>query len=167
VAARAVVRRANRWEVATSCPPLELVGSMLESAAVAGAPASYQKAEDGADAKGDGNDWIGMFAHGFIGGLSAFDRLFADAAIDLLATFQCGGEALAGFTDFCSGHVGGGGDQSARVFGQRAHVVARSLMLVFHKVLALFVLCILEGRVWHGGIELFRRVEHPQALGPL
>jgi hypothetical protein len=61
-------------------------------------------------------------------------------ARDFLGAFQRGGETLAGFPDFFSGHVGGGGHQGARVFGERAHVIAGCCvcLFIFSTVLSIF-----------------------------
>ena len=84
------------------------------------------------DPEGDGDGLIRMFTHGFVGSFRAFDRFVANTARDFLAAFQRGGETLAGFPDFFSGHVGGGGHQGARIFGERAHVIADCLCLFVH-----------------------------------
>jgi hypothetical protein len=47
-----------------------------------------------------------------------FVELKVDVAGDFLGAFQRGGETVAGSPDFFTGHVGGGGHQRSRVFGQ-------------------------------------------------
>src|SRR5208283_2738341 len=97
------------------------------SIAVAGAPASDEITDDRTDTESDSHGLIRMFAHGFVGGFGALDRLVLDAAIDLLAAFQCGGETFAGFADFFPGHVRRGRHQGARILSERARVTAGCL----------------------------------------
>src|ERR1035437_2948303 len=125
-------RRAKRFDVSTSCPTPMVAGSITGSIAVAGAPASGEITDDRTDTEGDGHGCIRMFAHGFVGGFGAFDRFVADTARDFLGAVQCGGETLAGISDFFSGHVRGGRHQGARVFGERTHVTAGCLCLFVH-----------------------------------
>jgi hypothetical protein len=66
------------------------------------------------DSNGDG--LIRMLMHRLIDCFGSLDGLVLDA-------FQRGRETFAGFSDFFSGHVSGGGHQGARVFGQRAQVI--------------------------------------------
>ena len=73
-----------------------------------------------------------MLAHGFIGGLRPLDRLLPDAARDVAGVFQRGGEAFAGFPDFFPRHVCGGGHQRARIFGERAQVIAAGVIMFAH-----------------------------------
>src|ERR1035437_8140208 len=73
-----------------------------------------------------------MFTHGFVGNFRACDRLVTDIARDFLGAFQRGGETLAGCADFFSGHVGGGGYQGARIFGECAQVITGCLCWLVH-----------------------------------
>src|SRR6185503_11965286 len=66
--------------------------------------------------------------------------LLANAAIDLLAAFQRGGETLAGLPDFFARYVGGGGHQVARIFGERGHLIIECFCLVCHMGLSFFIL---------------------------
>src|ERR1035441_3069028 len=49
-----------------------------------------------------------------------------------LGTFQRFGNTLAGIRDFFSSHVGGGGHQGARIFGERAHVIVGRMCMFVH-----------------------------------
>ena len=77
--------------------------------------------------------------HGFVRRFGAFDRPVANTSRDFLGAFQCNGKTLAGFRDFFPGHISGGGHQSARVFSDRAHVIANFLCIFIHNFL-LFLL---------------------------
>src|ERR1017187_5564190 len=127
-----IIRRAKRFEVAASCWKLTVAASMSGSVAVAGAPARDKIAEERTDTEGDANGLIWMFTHGFVRGFRAFDRFVADTARNFLGAFQRGGETLAGVPDFFSGHIGGGGHQGARIFGERAHVITGCLCMFVH-----------------------------------
>ena len=77
--------------------------------------------------EGDADGLIWMLSHGLVSRLSAYDCLLTNAAIEFLAVFQRGGETLASHADFFSRHVGGGGHQRVRIFGQLAHIMAGCL----------------------------------------
>src|ERR1700722_3032267 len=111
-------RRAKVFEVVASCRKLRVDVSMTKSVALAGAATRDKKSDEHADADADGDGLIGIFADGLVGDLRAGDGFIADICGDFLAAFERGGEAVAGFTDFLSGHVCGGGHQRARVFGK-------------------------------------------------
>ena len=89
-------------------------------------------ADERTDADADADGLIGMLVHGLVRSFCAFDRFVADAARDFLGAFQSSGETLAGFPDFFSSHVGGGGHQRARIVGELAHVIADCLSLFVH-----------------------------------
>jgi hypothetical protein len=82
-----------------------------------------QIAENRPDADADGEGLIGMFMHGLVGRTRAINGFLADAAIHFPSAVQRGGETLAGFGDFLSGHIGGGIHQGARIIGERGHVM--------------------------------------------
>src|SRR6266576_7273160 len=113
-------RRVKRLADAASCPRLIVAGSIIGSVGVAGAPAGEEIADQRADSEGDTDGFIGMFVHGLVGDLGAFDRLVAYTAIEFLAAFEGGGETLAGLADLFTRHVGRGGHQRPRIFGERA-----------------------------------------------
>ncbi len=69
--------------------------------------------------------------HVFVIGFDALDCRLFDVTNDILAAFQYRGETLTVFADFFSGHVGGGGQQGARVFGERAQVITGCLYSFF------------------------------------
>ena len=96
---------------------------MTGSVSIARAPASDEVTEERTDTDGDADGLIRMRVHGLVGGLGALDRLPFKATEDFLAVFQCGGEPLAGFANFFSDHIRGGGHQGARIFGKCAQVV--------------------------------------------
>src|ERR1043166_3673579 len=127
-------RRVKRLADAASCPRVVVAGSIMGSVGVARAPAGDEIAGQGAHGKGDADGLIGMFVHSLIGGFGAFDRLVAHAAIELLAAFERGGETLAGFAHFFTRHVGRGGHQRPRIFGERAHVGGFCFGLFVHVV---------------------------------
>ena len=70
--------------------------------------------------------------HCFVCGFRALDGFVSDAARDFLGAFQRGGETLACVPGFFSCHIGGGGHQGARIFGERAHVTTGCLCLFVH-----------------------------------
>src|ERR1043166_875908 len=105
---------------------------MNAGSVVARTLAREEKADERADPDGDADGLIRMLAHSFVRRPDAFDRLLADPAIEFLATFERHGEALAGIPDFFSGHVGRGGHQRPRVFGQPAEVLADCLCFFVH-----------------------------------
>ena len=70
--------------------------------------------------------------HSLVGRPGSLDRLRANATIHFLAALQCSGKTLTGFPNFLSGHIGGGGQQCARVFGQLFRVIADGLCLLVH-----------------------------------
>jgi hypothetical protein len=112
--------RAKRFDVSTSCLAWLVSGSEACSVAITGASARDQTANERPHNEGDADGLIRMFMHGLIGGLGTLNGLVSNAAIDLFAVFQCGGETLAGFADFFLGHIGGSGYQGTRIFGERA-----------------------------------------------
>src|ERR1035438_5874038 len=124
------------------------------SIAGAGAPAHGQIADERPHPEGDADGLIRIVTYGFVGSFRAFDRFVADTARDFLGAFQRGGETSAGFRDFFAGDVGGGGHQGARVFGERAHVIAGCLCMLAHicGVLSLFVF--FSGNLLHRRDEL-------------
>src|ERR1019366_3358236 len=132
-------RRAKCFEVVASCLTLTVDSSITKSIAVAGAPARDEIADEHADTESDANGLIRMFTHGFVGGFCAGDCPVTDIARDFLGAVQRGGETLAGFPDFFSGHVGGGGHQGARIFGECAHVITGCLCMFVH---IFFVFCL-------------------------
>jgi len=127
-------RRAKRFEVVASFPKLAVDSAITTSIAFAGAPAGDKKADKRTDTEGDGHGLIGMLMHGFVSGFRGLDRLVTDTSRDFLGTFQRGGETLAGFPHFFSSHIGGGGHQCLRVFGQLTHVTITCMCLFFHFV---------------------------------
>src|ERR1017187_196954 len=102
------------------------------SVAIAGAPAHGQIADERPHTEGDADGLISILTHGFVGSLRAFNRLLADTARDFLGTVQRRGETLAGFADFFSSHVGRGGNQGARIFDERAHVIDGCVFMFVH-----------------------------------
>ncbi len=107
---------------------------MAGSVAVAGASASDYVANDCPDSESNANGLIRIITHNLVCGPDALDSLVSNLAIDFFATFQCGGQTLAGIADFFTGHVGGGGHQGARIIGESAHVITDCLCLFVHKV---------------------------------
>ena len=77
----------------------------MQSIAFVRTAAGEQKTEDRPDADADGDGLIGIFAHVLVHHFCAGDRLVADTAADFLGAFQRGGETLAGFADFFTGHM--------------------------------------------------------------
>jgi len=120
--------------------------SITKSIAVAGAPAGDQKTDERTDTEGDANGLIGMFPHGFVGSFRAFDRFIADTACDFLGAFQRGGEAFAGLPDILSGHVGGGGHQRPRIFGERAHVITGCWCMFVHIFCRFYLFVFFNGK---------------------
>jgi len=95
-----------------------------ESIPVAGTPPSDEKANDRSKPDPDGDGFIRMLMHDFVGGSRGLDCFFADAARDSFGVFDGHSKTLPGFGDFFSGHVGRGGYQGARVIDERGHVIA-------------------------------------------
>jgi hypothetical protein len=95
-----------------------------ESITVAGTPTGGEIADENLDADADGDSLIGVLANPLINRFGAFNGFVANIAGDFLSAFQCRGEALAGFADFFSGHIGRGGYERARIFGECAPVIA-------------------------------------------
>jgi hypothetical protein len=91
------------------------------------------------DTEGDDEGLIGILAHKLVGGLGAFDRFLTNPAKNLPAAVQCGREAPAGLCDLIPRHVGGGGHQSARIFGQGAQVVLAGLFMFVHYIVFLLL----------------------------
>src|SRR5450631_2421632 len=125
-------RRTNFFEVVASWPRLTVDSSIMKSIAFAGAAACDQITDDRPDADADGDGLIRIFADGLVGDLGTGDGLVADIGRDVFGAVQCGGETLAGLPDFFAGHVGGGGQEFARVFGERAEVVTDGLGFFVH-----------------------------------
>jgi hypothetical protein len=118
---------------------------MPGSVTFAGAPAGDQKADEHSDTGGNGDGFIRMFMHGFIGSFRACDRFVPDIARDFLDTFQRIGETLAGIPDLFSSHVGSSRHQRASIFCERVNVVTGCMFMFFHIVLFfLFLLCYSE-----------------------
>jgi hypothetical protein len=107
-------------------------GSHDESITATGTPAGDEIADENPDADANGDSLIGILADLLVNDFRALDRFVADIARDFLSAFQCGGEALAGFVDFFSGHIGRSGHERARIFGERAHVIAGLIFLFVH-----------------------------------
>jgi hypothetical protein len=105
--------------------------AMSQSVRVAGTPAGGEIADENPDSEANGDGLIGIIADLLVNDFRAFDCFVADIAGDFFSAFQGGGETLAGFTDFFSGDIGGGGDQCARIFGEGAHVMT-GVFLVAH-----------------------------------
>jgi hypothetical protein len=83
--------------------------------------------------------------------------------MDFLAAIQGGGEMFAGFADFFSRHLGGGGHQGTCIFGERAHVTAGCLSWFVHLVrLFLYVGDIHWQIHWVDPMDRFRRGRHIQ-----
>jgi len=127
-------RRAKHFEVVASFPKLAVDSATTTSIAFAGAPAPDKKADERADTQGDGHGLIGMLMHGFVSRFRGLDRLVTDTSRDFLGALQRGGETFAGFPDLFSSHIGGGGHQCLRVFGQLAHVTTACMCLFVHFV---------------------------------
>jgi hypothetical protein len=104
---------------------LPVDSSITGSIPIAAATPGQKKAEDGPDSHSDGDGLVRMLMYGPI------DR-FGPLHGFVLGAFQRGGEALAGFPDFFSGYVGGGGHQSARVFRERAQVITCFTVMFIH-----------------------------------
>jgi len=137
-------RRAKTPRRLDEAPGMGKGVSMSWSVAVAGAPERDQIAEERPHAEGEADGLIRMLAHRRVRGFGALDGLLPNAATDFLAAFQSRGEALAGVADFLSVHVGGGVHQGARVFGERAHVIAGCACVLVHS----FVLFLFRFGVW-------------------
>src|ERR1035441_5269708 len=126
-------RPANRLEFAASCLRLPVTAvSILWPVAVAGTPAREEITNERPDPDPDGDGLVGMLMHRLVGRFGAFDCFVADTARDFLGAFQRDGETFAGFADFFSRHVGGGGHQRACVFGQLSHVMAGCFRFFVH-----------------------------------
>jgi hypothetical protein len=83
-----------------------------------------------------------MFTHRLVGSFYACDSLVANIACHFPAAFQRGGETFAGFPDFFSGYVYGGGHQGTRIFSKRAQVITGCMFMFVHIVLFfLFLFC--------------------------
>src|ERR1017187_9402150 len=117
------------------------------SVAVAGAPAHGQIADERPHTEGNADGLIRIVTHGFVGSFRAFDRFVANTACDFLGAFQRGGETRAGFRDFFSGDVGGGGHQGARIFGEGAHVIVGCLCVLAHICCVFCVVAFFSGNV--------------------
>jgi hypothetical protein len=102
------------------------------SITVAEAGAGGKKTDQRSNPEGDPNGLIGMLVHGLVGSSGSFDGLVADTARNFPGAIQSVGEPLAGFPDFFSGHVGGGGHQGLCIFGQPAHVILDCLRMSVH-----------------------------------
>jgi hypothetical protein len=101
-----------------------------------------QITDDRTDPDSDGYGLVGMLMHGFIGNFRARDRFVPDLARNFPGAFQRGGETFAGFSDFFSGHIGGGGHQRLRVFGQLAGFITDCLCFSVHSF-CVFVLLVI------------------------
>src|SRR5580765_2150128 len=99
----------------------------------AAAPASSEQAADQrAHSKGDDGGVIRMLPHDLVGRPGFFRCLLASADIDFPAVLQGSSEPFSCFADFFSGHIGSGGHQGARVFGEGAQIVADCLCMFIH-----------------------------------
>src|ERR1035437_8274642 len=132
-------RRAKCFEVVASCLKLTVDSSITKAIAVVGARARDEIADEHAEPESDADGLIRMFTHGFVGGFCACDCPVKDIARDLLGAVPRDGETLAGCADFFSGHVGGGGHQGARIFGECAQIITGCLCWLVH---IFFVFCL-------------------------
>ena len=124
-------RRARSFEAANGLK-LAVDSPRTLSIPVALASAGEEITENRSNSNADGDSLIGMLMDGLVCCLGALNRLVAGAGTDLLATFQRGGETLAGFRHFFAGDVNGGGHQRLRVFGQLTHVIADCFCFFVH-----------------------------------
>lgn len=90
---------------------------MLRSVTTAGTPARQDIAKDHTRSKTDGDRLISVLVYHLIGRFGAIHRLFSNPPVGFLAVIEGGGQPLARLFDFLSCHIGGGGHQSACVFG--------------------------------------------------
>jgi hypothetical protein len=120
---------------------LTIDSAVTESFAIAGTPPSDDKADECSDPGADDYRLVGVLMHGFVGGLRCLNCFVADTARDFFGVFQCGGQTLAGFPDFFSGHIGCRGYQGARVFGERTHVIGGCVRMSVHDLLLSLFIC--------------------------
>ena len=120
---------------------------MVDSIAIARAPAGDEKAKKRPYSDPDGDGLIGMFMHSLIRNLGAFDCPLASAAIHLPAPIQGDGKTLASFADFFSGHVRGGNHQGPGILGQVAHFIADRVCLSVPLFFVVGWLLFFNGRV--------------------
>jgi hypothetical protein len=128
----------------------------MQSIAVAGTTAGQEITEDHPDPDADGDGLIRMLTHGFVGGFRAFDRFVTDTARDFLGAIQRGGKTFAGFRDFFSGHVSGGGHQGARIFGQLARLMTGFMCMFAHIFGAFCLFAFFNGSIEFGAHLSFR-----------
>jgi hypothetical protein len=121
---------------------------MSGSVVVTAAP-SEQQGYERTDTEGDANGLIRMFTYDVVGSFGPFHRFVADTARDFLGAIQRGGKTFAGFPDFFSGHVGGGGQQGARIFGQLTHIITNCLCMFVHVFLSFLFVCVLPCEIFH------------------
>jgi hypothetical protein len=127
--------------VAANSLKLTVDSAVTASFAIAGTPPSDDKADECSDPGADGYSLVGVLMHGFVGGLRGLDCLVADPTRNFFAVFQCGGQTLAGFPDFFSGHIGCRGYQGARVFDERTHVIGGCVCMSVHNLLLSLFIC--------------------------
>ncbi len=81
------------------------------SVIVAGTAAREKKAREGSQAEGDADGVIRMFLNCLVRAFGVIRGLFLDV-------IERGRETFAGFRDFFTGDIGGGGHQGARILSQ-------------------------------------------------
>jgi len=96
--------------------------SILESVIVPRAAAS-KIADENANSDANSDSLIGILADLLVHHFCPFNRFVPDISRHFLSVFQGGGKALAGFGDFFSGDICGGGHQRARISGKFAYVM--------------------------------------------
>jgi len=95
-------------------------------------PTGEEETDERAHADADGKGLVRIFTDGVVHGLRAVGGISADISRDLLGVCQCSMETLAGGRNFFPGHVGGGVQQRACVFGQCAHVTGGGWVRLIH-----------------------------------
>jgi hypothetical protein len=99
--------------------------------------ASGQKAYDCANTECNAEDLIGMVADCLVGEADSIERFVPNLLIGFFAAFHGSTETLADFVYFFPGYGGGLCHYALGVIGKRAHVIADSLFLLFHKLVLL------------------------------